>query len=70
MSNNDPNTSHLCITLKEGEHAMVGDEIKITIRRVKGKEVRVLFESPRGTEIQRVMKDGTVRRRKDPVGST
>jgi carbon storage regulator len=43
----------LVLTRKIGEQIVIGDDIKIKIVEVKGKQVRVGIEAPRSIEVNR-----------------
>lgn len=43
----------LVLTRKIGEAILIGDDIKITIVQVKGRQVRLGIEAPRETQIHR-----------------
>jgi carbon storage regulator len=43
----------LVLTRKIGEQIVIGDDIKIKIVEVKGKQVRVGIEAPRSVEVNR-----------------
>ena len=43
----------LVLTRKIGEQIVIGDDIKIKIVEIKGKQVRIGIEAPRNVEVNR-----------------
>lgn len=43
----------LVLTRKEGERIMIGDDVRITIVRVTGNQVRIGIEAPREVPVYR-----------------
>jgi carbon storage regulator len=43
----------LVLTVKENEKVLVGDEVKITVAEIRGKQIRLGIEAPPGVVILR-----------------
>ena len=43
----------LCLTIKQDDSVVIGDNIRVTVQRVNGKQVRLLFDAPRDIHILR-----------------
>ena len=43
----------LILTRRVGEKVMIGDEISVTVLRVKGNQVRLGVEAPKSVSVQR-----------------
>ena len=58
----------LILTRREGESVLIGDEVTITVLRVKGNQVRLGVNAPKNVSVQR--EEISERVRADVTGTT
>ncbi len=60
----------LVITRKVGDSFMIGNDIKVVIVEVKGKQVRVGIEAPKTIHVERTDRDGKASESRAPGKSS
>jgi len=43
----------LSLSRREGESVMIGDDVKVTVHRIDGRNVRLSFSAPRNVRVDR-----------------
>jgi len=62
-------TGLLCVTRKIGESVLIGDNIRITIASIPGRQVRLAIEAPKDLKISRSEVNEAIRKIQERIDS-